>query len=132
MLLQLLLGLLVELLSPLLGLQLLPVWMLLLLGLLLLSRLSLLQSRPPSSVFAVLASTHWLAAYCPACNCTHGGWCRRSRCARRICAFKKNQSGPHCKPGPFDKQFCVANTSMFTSYITFQSNHKEIFQSRQI
>ncbi len=34
---------------------------------------------------------------------------------------------PHCKPGPFDKQFCMANTAIFTSYITFQNNHNEIF-----
>jgi hypothetical protein len=39
---------------------------------------------------------------------------------------------PHCKPSPFDKQFYVANTTMFTLYVTFQSNHKEIFQSRQL
>jgi hypothetical protein len=25
----------------------------------------------------------------------------------------------HCKPSPFGKQFCVANTAIFTSYITF-------------
>jgi hypothetical protein len=38
----------------------------------------------------------------------------------------------HCKPGPFDKQFCMANTAIFTSYITFQSNHNGIFHSRQM
>ncbi len=38
----------------------------------------------------------------------------------------------HCKPGPFDKQFCMANTAIFTSYITFQNNHNEIFHSRQM
>jgi hypothetical protein len=40
--------------------------------------------------------------------------------------------GVHCKPGPFDKQFCLANTAIFTSFITFQSNHNEIFHSRQM
>ncbi len=39
---------------------------------------------------------------------------------------------PHCKSGRFDKQFWMANTATFTSYITFQSNHKEIFHSRQM
>jgi hypothetical protein len=29
---------------------------------------------------------------------------------------------PHCKPSPFGKQFCSANTAVFTSYTTFQSN----------
>jgi hypothetical protein len=38
----------------------------------------------------------------------------------------------HCKPGPLDKQFCMANTAIFTSYITLQSNHNEIFHSRQM
>ncbi len=33
----------------------------------------------------------------------------------------------HCTPSPLDKQFCVANTAMFTSYITFQSNHRKYF-----
>jgi hypothetical protein len=33
----------------------------------------------------------------------------------------------HCKSSPFDKQFCVANTATFSSYITFQSNHQKIF-----
>jgi hypothetical protein len=28
----------------------------------------------------------------------------------------------HCKLSPFGKQFCMANTAIFTSYITFQSN----------
>ncbi len=39
---------------------------------------------------------------------------------------------PHCKPCPFDKQFCMAYTAIFTSYITFQSNHNGIFHSRQM
>jgi hypothetical protein len=39
---------------------------------------------------------------------------------------------PHCKPSPFDKQFCMANTAVFISYITFQSYQKKIFQSRQM
>jgi hypothetical protein len=30
----------------------------------------------------------------------------------------------HCKPGPFAKQFCLANTAIFAPYITFQRNHK--------
>ncbi len=34
----------------------------------------------------------------------------------------------HCKPSPFDKQFCMANTAVFISYITFQSYQKKIFQ----
>jgi hypothetical protein len=38
----------------------------------------------------------------------------------------------HCKPGLFDKRFCMANTAIFTSYITFQSNHHEIFHWRQM
>jgi hypothetical protein len=36
----------------------------------------------------------------------------------------------HSKPGPFDKQFCMANTAFFTLYTTFQSFNKEIFYSR--
>jgi hypothetical protein len=28
----------------------------------------------------------------------------------------------HCKPSLFGKQFCMANTAIFISYITFQSN----------
>jgi hypothetical protein len=39
---------------------------------------------------------------------------------------------PHSKPGPFDKQFCMANTAFFISYTTFQSLNKEIFYSRQM
>jgi hypothetical protein len=38
----------------------------------------------------------------------------------------------HSKPGPFDKQFCMANTAFFTSYTIFQSFNKEIFYSRQM
>jgi hypothetical protein len=38
----------------------------------------------------------------------------------------------HCKPSPFDKQFCMANTAIYTSNITFQGNQKKIFQPRQI
>ena len=38
----------------------------------------------------------------------------------------------HSKPGPFAKQFCMANTAIFTANTTFQSNHKLIFQSRQM
>jgi hypothetical protein len=40
-------------------------------------------------------------------------------------------SNVHCKPGPFDKQFCIANTAIFASYINFQSNNIDIFNSRQ-
>jgi hypothetical protein len=36
----------------------------------------------------------------------------------------------HCKPSPFDKQFCMANTAIFTLYTTFLSNQKEIFFSQ--
>jgi hypothetical protein len=38
----------------------------------------------------------------------------------------------HCKPSPFDKQFCMANTAIYTSNITFQGNQKKVFQPRQI
>ncbi len=38
----------------------------------------------------------------------------------------------HCKPSPFGKQFCMANTAIFTSYITFQSNQKKIFHPKQM
>ncbi len=38
----------------------------------------------------------------------------------------------HSKPCPFAKQFCMANTAIFTANTTFQSNHKLIFQSRQM
>jgi hypothetical protein len=38
----------------------------------------------------------------------------------------------HCKPSPFGKQFCIANTAILTSYITFQSNQKKIIQPRQM
>jgi hypothetical protein len=39
----------------------------------------------------------------------------------------------HCKPGPFEKQFCMANTAISPSYITFQRNHHEdISHSRQM
>jgi hypothetical protein len=38
----------------------------------------------------------------------------------------------HSKTGPFDKQFCMANTAFFTSYTTFLSFNKEIFYSRQM
>jgi hypothetical protein len=38
----------------------------------------------------------------------------------------------HSKPGPFDKQFCMANIAFLTSYTTFQSFNQEIFYSRQM
>jgi hypothetical protein len=38
----------------------------------------------------------------------------------------------HCKPSPFDKQFCMPNTAVFTSYITFKSYQKKMFQSKQM
>jgi hypothetical protein len=38
----------------------------------------------------------------------------------------------YCKPSPFDKQFFMANTAIFASGITFQSNQKKIFQPRQM
>jgi hypothetical protein len=38
----------------------------------------------------------------------------------------------HYKPSPFAKQFYMAIKPIFTSYITFQSNHDEIFQSKQM
>jgi hypothetical protein len=38
----------------------------------------------------------------------------------------------HFKLSPFDKQFGMANTAIFTSNITFQSNQKKIFRLRQI
>ncbi len=44
------------------------------------------------------------------------------------CNSNSNAYTAHCKPSPpFDKQFCVAYTAMFTSYITFQSNIKKYF-----
>jgi hypothetical protein len=33
----------------------------------------------------------------------------------------------HCKPSPFDKQFCMANTSVFISYITFKVIKRKYF-----
>ncbi len=38
----------------------------------------------------------------------------------------------HCKPSPFGKQFCLANTAIFPSYITFQNNQKKIFYPKQM
>jgi hypothetical protein len=64
-LLQLLFLLLAELLLLLLGLQMLPVKVLVLLGQLLLAPLlSFSSPRPPSGFFAVLTSKHWLGAMC--------------------------------------------------------------------
>jgi hypothetical protein len=93
----LLLPLQAELLSLPLGLQLLPVWMLvlllLLLGLLLLSLLSFSPPRSPSCVFTIFASERVVkSAYCPA-HADVEDWCRRSRCTRPS-AYLKNQSGP--------------------------------------
>jgi hypothetical protein len=39
---------------------------------------------------------------------------------------------PHCKPSPFGKQFCLANTAIFSSYITFQNIKKKIFYPKQM
>jgi hypothetical protein len=39
---------------------------------------------------------------------------------------------PHCKPSPFGKQFCLANTAIFSSYITFQNIQKKIFYPKQM
>ncbi len=33
----------------------------------------------------------------------------------------------HYKPSPFAKQFCTANTAIFTLYATFQSFNKKMF-----
>ncbi len=38
----------------------------------------------------------------------------------------------HCKPSPFGKQFCLANTAIFSSYITFQNIQKKIFYPKQM
>ncbi len=38
-----------------------------------------------------------------------------------------NMRCTHCKPSPFGKQFCLANTAIFPSYITFQNNYTKIF-----
>jgi hypothetical protein len=38
----------------------------------------------------------------------------------------------HCKSSPFDKQFCMANAAIFTSYIPFQNYPKKIFQSKEM
>ncbi len=35
------------------------------------------------------------------------------------------------KPSTFGKQFCITNTAIVTSYITFQSNQKKIFRPRK-
>jgi hypothetical protein len=32
----------------------------------------------------------------------------------------------HCKPSPFGKQFCLAYTAIFPSYITFQKSTENI------
>lgn len=66
------------------GLQLLPVWML---GLLLLSLLSLLPLEPPSGF-----SRPWLRALAGRvmpCVRTHEDWYWRSRCVSHFCAFQK-------------------------------------------
>ncbi len=36
----------------------------------------------------------------------------------------------HCKADPFGKQFCMANTAIFTPYITFQSHQKKKFSHK--
>ncbi len=38
----------------------------------------------------------------------------------------------HCKPNPFGKQFCLAYTAIFPSYITFQNNQQKIFNPKQM
>ncbi len=38
----------------------------------------------------------------------------------------------HCKPSPFGKQFCLAYTATFPSYITFQNNQQKIFNPKQM
>jgi hypothetical protein len=43
---------------------------------------------------------------------------------KKIDLFEKDCT---VNPAPFDKQFCMANTSVFISYITFQSYQKKIF-----
>jgi hypothetical protein len=39
---------------------------------------------------------------------------------------------PHCKPSPFGKQFCLAYTAIFPSYIPFQNNQQKIFNPKQM
>ncbi len=46
--------------------------------------------------------------------------------------FGQHNANIRCKPSPLGKQFCMANTAIFTSYISFQSNWKKIFQPRQM
>ncbi len=38
----------------------------------------------------------------------------------------------HCKPSPFGKQFCLAYTAVFPSYITSQNNQQKIFNPKQM
>jgi hypothetical protein len=55
----------------------------------------------------------------------------------RYCKVRDTVSGKnlitlHCKPSPFGKQFCLAYTAIFPSYITFQNTQKKIFNPKQM
>jgi hypothetical protein len=64
-------------------------------------------------------------------SCWVGFW-STTLVASTLWCFPSSSPPLHCKPSPFDKQFCMENTSVFISYITFQSYQKKIFQSRQM
>jgi hypothetical protein len=59
-------------------------------------------------------------------RCSFQGWCNYNIPTDQFLGRV------HCKPSPFSKQFCLAYTATFPSYITFQNNQQKIFNPKQM